>query len=766
MKNKVIKAIIWILVIFGIIGAAAALSKGFTEIPEFLINETETIEHHGSQQSGENSEEQILEAQDVNNIVDYEITYYVKDKSSHSAGASSMAMRKLNDSDHIFYATEAVESGASKNKKFGIKAKFLLIDGSFRVLNCGITIKNDNVYSCSYSFPEYNYSNFHIVCFSFDGLEPDISSKFGNDYYVYETIETDFDSKIFVYSCNVPQYINQQIVISLKNNDYSQSKTSYHYTSGFAYLNFNQLENLSEIKLNLIITEFYSNNLTFNHNFDKTISLNSNFERITICYSNNEETLNYYDYDELITELNFKDGDFKCKLWICGHNPEDPLGPEVSILPGGIYNISLTRDLLQSYYNENDEYRLIDNEYGDESFWLLSVETTYDNERIDFWDNGSQCSYLCDTGSYLEISSAGVELSIDTGGGEWLIDGFIAPEEINWTLNIFIKIESITNGNNYSELFYSNMSNIDTLTREFYKVYFVDELDVGSKVLIGTGDEEFGGVLNISSGINSSNATDTTGGEIFELNYELFGALLEVDFLDKNTGEISFKISNSFPSSYLNMKDTNNDLRPYDIPEISSEPLVFKFKYQSLCIELEGFDENESWHTSTWLGYYKNLNHSVEFHGLSGEEGNLPPSNASSLYLLSDGNNEHEIINDTVDDSTFENNREYVINPNLNASNIGRLTQNGTLTWRKRDKNTLEILDEKTNLDSFEVVGNDNPKHIQCKKNGSNVVEGTLVNFDTYADADYYITIEFSSSYNKSGYYQYVVFNSILGYIE
>lgn len=113
----------------------------------------------------------------------------------------------------------------------------------------------------------------------------------------------------------------------------------------------------------------------------------------------------------------------------------------------------------------------------------------------------------------------------------------------------------------------------------------------------------------------------------------------------------------------------------------------------------------------------------------------------------------------------FDTNVEYVINPNITAIDIGRVTKKDCITFRVRDKATMEILDEKESLDSFEVVGNDVIKHIQCKENGSNVVTETEFTFDEYKNANFFVTIEFSNNYDGSGYQQNFVFNNILGKI-
>ena len=124
------------------------------------------------------------------------------------------------------------------------------------------------------------------------------------------------------------------------------------------------------------------------------------------------------------------------------------------------------------------------------------------------------------------------------------------------------------------------------------------------------------------------------------------------------------------------------------------------------------------------------------------------------------------IIPEQVSSSNFVNNREYVISPNLIASDIGRLTKNDTITFRKRSKFDFSILNEKHNLDSFEIVGNDNPKHIQCKDGGSSVVSGTSFTFEAYEDANFFITIEFNNNFSKNGYNQNIVYSNILGYVD
>ena len=112
--------------------------------------------------------------------------------------------------------------------------------------------------------------------------------------------------------------------------------------------------------------------------------------------------------------------------------------------------------------------------------------------------------------------------------------------------------------------------------------------------------------------------------------------------------------------------------------------------------------------------------------------------------------------------STIEGGREYVIKNAIFATDIGRLTNNGKLTWRKRSKSTLQVLASETGLDTITIKGNAIPKAMDVRIGSTIHQEVTLLD---YVGADYYWTIEFSET-TTGGYNQNIVKASILGYIE
>lgn len=141
-------------------------------------------------------------------------------------------------------------------------------------------------------------------------------------------------------------------------------------------------------------------------------------------------------------------------------------------------------------------------------------------------------------------------------------------------------------------------------------------------------------------------------------------------------------------------------------------------------------------------------------------------SDYSSVFLNHYEKLEEYIVPKNITDSNFENNKEYVIKNDIYASGIGRLSKTDSITFRKRSKIDFSIIMSKFNLDSFEIVGNDDPQHIQCKNGGSSVVSDTLFNFYDYRHSNFLITIEFDENFNKAGYYQHIVYSNILGYVD
>lgn len=107
---------------------------------------------------------------------------------------------------------------------------------------------------------------------------------------------------------------------------------------------------------------------------------------------------------------------------------------------------------------------------------------------------------------------------------------------------------------------------------------------------------------------------------------------------------------------------------------------------------------------------------------------------------------------------------EYVIRDNLSydfPTALGRVSNSGKLTWRKRSKTDLSILEELTGLDSF-VFNPDINTYKMDVRIGSTIKKE--VSIDDYERADFYWTIEFSQD-TSSGYQQENVYNVINGKI-
>lgn len=123
-----------------------------------------------------------------------------------------------------------------------------------------------------------------------------------------------------------------------------------------------------------------------------------------------------------------------------------------------------------------------------------------------------------------------------------------------------------------------------------------------------------------------------------------------------------------------------------------------------------------------------------------------------------------KIIDEVVTASNFSINKEYVINPNIVATDVGRLTRSGALTLRRRSRSSLEVISTLTitGLDTFTINGLATQKVIDVRI-GSNVQE--KISFDDYANADVYWTIEYGQLPNDY-YNREIVYSNILGYIS
>lgn len=882
-KSNVLKTVLFFLLIVGVVGATAALTKGFTEFPKIVLSETEEqTEHHVSEDTV-NSDPNI-QYQDIKDIEDYEI----KLVSKFGNGKTSGNMSELSNGSGYFYTFSMVRD---EQTYWGINIKFLLSNGSFKKLDYGFKESQNGSQDPAIPFSTENKGSNHLVIFSYDGTAPNIDNKFEDDFVIDSEYKLEFGFKIFTYICTEPQFKYENVSINLYNDNYSRTKSLDYidHRDGERIFVFNGVSNETILNYNISIDTIYSYNVSYQHDFiNNILSLDKSYEIIVFSYSNYLNESEITSYDEIIDSITFEDGDYKTNIWIYGnvnHSSDAPEAgrykislskstllstpvvpprvgncydliidaadyPEYSLeeieilrsddteydywsgeivdselyieidpssshfgfggfnfydasllevpedddyliniyltikttgqkeaftdlfmnnyqklnsknLSKGVYKISLTRDQLYENADENGDTTLID-ELGliSTKFWLISAKSSYGGQQIDYWGYGVDfCNEYTEFANSLTISTATLyhsdEICIDCGDYDYLLDGFVAPFNINYLFEIIIKIDTVGSQDNFANVLKNNCSKNLGSTREFLKVTDINQLQVGDKILIGSQNKKWneGGAV-FDPVKNTFRYCDTTHNFINETNYQYAGCLLEVNTKNNLNNNITFKLAgyNDYTENrYLSLDSLTNRH-----PVLSSEPQIFTFTQNTLI-----YDINNCL-ISTSVGAL-----AVTFSSLAFDSATVPDY-AVNIYKFENNLLEKELVVETTTGENFENNREYIIHPSIYISiddNISRLTQSGCLTWRKRSKSDFGLIDIETNLDSFEIVENNDPKYFQCKKGGSSVVEKTRILMEDYQNANFYITVEFNSSYTKGGYNQNTAYQFLYGYL-
>lgn len=874
-KNNVLKIVLLTFVLAGVVGAAAALTKGFKEIPEFVLNETETIEHHEEhQEQQQEHEEQIHFTKD--DIVEITGEILLQDDRREYPVKTKSLEREDSDNGDILLKYETVahdiDNGDPDNLysiidyRWGAKISYILSDGrvSNEYYGCNNQHKPNKEFprSCLNGYYTYLY-------FSLNGIEPN------NGTYKCDEIKTKDTGKIFVMSSandeNPDLYSSYgDLTVNGSSVNLQSSEDYPNRPEFFALFNDDegQLLNLeftiTERTCNDKFNEFIINKDSTNHDL-KIDNTNKEYNKFYVLLSNKEQQSNYLD--ELVKKFDINKDKYNTSLYIYGKlndEPVEPIDPPVISNPSdiGIYKLTINNSDLINYFDEYNEINVLSNVRHKENnkwitesiyFYIENIKTYNNGElvnNINNFDSPSKSHLLIRLGnSYIP------ELSDEGDYGTTLSIGISNISDIYYEFNLVIIY--FETDNNFGQIFLDNYQYFDSPL--YYETIFNKFDYITIEPLISTSatynylrfdggniiqveSEEYFNPKSLSedwyfSGLKVNNNLEMTliynnddpeddydepiEQEIFigkgkiglYLNYEnpLIPFCNKTTYLNSDEVDILSLLvqrRNDLKMTTINVESYQFHFAEMDEDAHFTQIYTDRIAYARVCSDGAGQISQNSiniWgeefgFTSAEIGVYHNnfyfefvyeeyeVGMSLEFAAVEINEddylwvypSSLGPTGETGMFLSFETcldfrvsvkaiEREFPLLTlnyENVYAHTFETEREYVIDPYLEVSTIGRLTKDGTLTWRKRDKDTLELLDEKTDLDSFEVVGNDNPKHIQCKKNGSYVVPETLVNFDTYKYADYYITIEFNSSYDQSGYYQNIVYSSILGYIE
>lgn len=119
------------------------------------------------------------------------------------------------------------------------------------------------------------------------------------------------------------------------------------------------------------------------------------------------------------------------------------------------------------------------------------------------------------------------------------------------------------------------------------------------------------------------------------------------------------------------------------------------------------------------------------------------------------------VIQDVI--TSIQTKVEYVVKTDLsNISDIARLTKNGKLIWRLRQKSNMCVIAKETGLDTFTIKGNATPKAIDVGVGSTLHQEITFANYD---QDNFYWTIEFEE-YSGGGYNQSIALSCLYGYVS
>ena len=525
-RNKVFSVIFIGIFLVGIIGAAAALTKNFSVIPDVLISHSEEVIEH--KETAERTESEVLTKSDLSDALYFRMEMYER-KTSWTGGYASHEFGVNSIDNNIVY--EAVYNHLDDDYRWGMKIEAILKNGLVKKYYCGMDSNIDN--TISYEYPE-NLGRNYLICFSKNGAEPNLESDIENvtppedGWKKLQIIDSELGFKFYIYGTDQAQFINEEITtFATDNNGWvkEDSGISYHYDQpNNKFLSFSY--NVSDIE-----NFYFSINIKQNwtdkvreYNHETIINTDvSGYDTILVTYCYKNDDFNPLDYDEEIGTWTISNGAFVGKLFVhgiykvvehehtfatswthdetshwhaatcehttltnglaehnfgddnicddCGYTKPTPIIPTEI----GTYKLTFTRNDF-ALLSEDFNVLLIDtdnmsNDIDDTLFYLISVETKYDGQRIDYWDS-SPHSYDRLANS-LEIHQDGSSLESQITGkgdgyighlGNWYIDGFITPSEINYTLEIIIEINQIGKTSpvsNFTDAFLSHYEKIN-----------------------------------------------------------------------------------------------------------------------------------------------------------------------------------------------------------------------------------------------------------------------------------------------------------------
>lgn len=404
-KNKNILSIVLLsLSLVGVVGAAAAITKGFSEFPDIVLSSSEeTVTHVEENPSQQEETFEIVDVSEIYGKLYLKDIYgatskQVIDLNSEKLGEDTILKYRTKTFD-LFYDEEHDNNLNLSEYKWGFEVGYILKNG--HVFKGLYGLNKDNPTN---SFPETAlYGYYSEIIFSLNGLVPD------NGLSVCSTIKTKEDGKIFIMSSEDPDLITSWASINFNNSTkyLSVSEQTYPVRPDYTVMSNAPEE---EIQLSVEINErrggsYYSPTVYF---FDKNIhnssmvidNSNGEYEKFYIVISTNTKSDVYLD--ELVATFQSKCDDYKIYIYIYGQYTEIPEPIAEAPDHAGHYKISFSNKEIAEYCDSYGTAHLIGSVHHpgqispasiSKTYFKLNSITTYQNGSIiDTIDNISGCS--------------------------------------------------------------------------------------------------------------------------------------------------------------------------------------------------------------------------------------------------------------------------------------------------------------------------------------------------------------------------------------
>ena len=551
-KNKNILSIVLLsLSLVGVVGAAAAITKGFSELPDIVLSSSEEITTHVEENTSQ--QEETFEIVDVSEIYGklylkdiYGVTSkQTIDLTSEKAGDDTILKYRTKTHD-LYYDEEHDESLDLSEYKWGLEIGYVLKNGHVFKGLYGLNKNNP-----SFDFPETSlYGYYSDIIFSLNGIAPE------NGLTICSTTETEEKGKIFIMSSEEPELITSFADFYINgHNNYSSDRTNSYPSRP----NYYCITNVSNELMNISVSVeerrggFYYEPVEYNFENDINGNLiqidntNNKYTKMYFLLSCSEQTEVYLE--ELINCFRVKDKDYTAYLYVFGQQNEPEPTSEVPEDPG-LYHITITNKQLGEYAVDS-EVKLISSVRSGQTIPRVVQNVYFQLKAIK----------ICD-GEEIIGGIAGLDSSTRTNLSFRIAGSSIIPEEelvneydtvFNVMLNnsesityeIALAIIDIENPDCFGSCFINNFEYLPNAS----DLIFNRELEAKSyytiepKNINSTQNIEFSHLYSISA-VETDNPT---------INHQINDLPFDNRYLEKITINPNYSIS-------LKFKDVNNSI--------------------------------------------------------------------------------------------------------------------------------------------------------------------------------------------------------------